>query len=94
MKLYQIQKGTTGKLIARRADTTLEVTDWTTRKDLRFTEVLLDPVRLHNNRSSYDPCSLAVTLVEQGYAIFGGSDGGDRQAKYFLAVPYDQLKVE
>lgn len=93
MKLYSVAKGTNGKLIKQEPNANVEVRDWTTRKDLSFVETLLDPVRLHNNRGAYDHSSMAVKLVAQGYALFGGEDGNDASALYVLAVPYDEVRV-
>lgn len=92
MKLYEIPKGTEGKLIIQEPNG-VEVREWITRKDLAFSETLLDPVRLHNNRGAYDHSSLAVKLVYHGYALFAGSFGNVASAKYVLAVPYDEVHV-
>lgn len=93
MKLYKIAKGTAGKLITQLPGVDPQVQDWNTTKDLEFTETLLDPIRLHNNRADYDHTSLAVKLVMKGYALYGGEDGYDPNAKYILAVPYDNVDV-
>lgn len=93
MKLFRIPKGTAGKLITQEEYTDVKIQDWVTRKELTFVDVLLDPVRLHNQRSEHDHNSIAVKLVMQGYSLFGGVTGSDPSAKYFLAVPYDSVEV-
>ncbi len=93
MKMYSIPVGTQGKVLIQEPNADIKMSDWTTRKDLTFSETILDPVRLHNNRGAYDHSSVAVKLVSQGFALFGGEMGNDADAKHILAVPYDQVKV-
>lgn len=96
MKLYEVAKGTEGLLLTRGKEDGIEVFDvqkWVVRKDLTFSETFLDPIRLHNNRGDYDFKELTTQYAEAGYAIFAGEHGSERNAKYILAVPYDQVEV-
>ena len=88
MKQYTVKAGTPAKLITKVDGKDVETKDWTVRRDLTFFEVLLDPIRLYNNRAQYDSNSLAVQMVSRGYALFGGKDGNDPHAKHTLAVLY------
>jgi len=92
MHQYNIPKGTTGKLIKQSAYAT-KIIDWVTRRDLSFTEFVVDPVSYHNNRGSLALPEQLLRLAERGYAVYGGEHGNDANASYLIAVPYDQVRV-
>lgn len=96
MKYYQIKKGIEGLLLTRGEENGIVVFDvksWIIRRDLAFTETLLDPIRLYNNRDEYDPADLLTQYAAQGCAIFAGEHGCEQNAKYLLVVPYDSVQV-
>jgi hypothetical protein len=94
MHLYTVPKGTQGKLLAQRgADSAPAVEDWITRKELTFTEFVIDPVWYHNNRGKVSLPIVLEQMAQQGYAVYGGDTGGLLSAKYLLAVPYDSVHV-
>lgn len=93
MKMFTIPLGTVGKLIKLMPGKDAEVVDWTTRKELVFTGSLIDPVVVANMANAASKKPLAVRMAEQGYALFGGDTGGDRNAVYVLAIPYKDVKV-
>lgn len=91
MRWYEIPQGTVGKLIIQKPNR-FEIKDWVTRKDLAFSETILDPVRLFNRRGDYDHSNPVVKLVLRGYALYS-SLGSGLDTKYILAVPYEKVKV-
>lgn len=92
MHVFSIPSGTVGKLISRLHDN-LAVNPWTTRRDLMFSEAVVDPVIYHNNRGNLNLPSEILRLAERGYAVYGGEFGNDASAPHLLAVPYDQVEV-
>lgn len=92
MTTYTIPVGTQGKLIKLERNKDAEVVDWTTRKPLRFSASLIDPVVVKTMVSNANK-SLAIKMAEDGYALFGGETGGDREAGYVLAIPYSKVIV-
>jgi hypothetical protein len=91
--MYHVAKGTTGKLVKLSRTQDAEVIDWTTRKDLDFAGSLINPVVVKTMVSEAAKKSLAVRMAEDGYALFGGDSGTDREALYVLAIPYSKIKV-
>jgi hypothetical protein len=91
--MYHVAKGTTGKLVKLLPNKDAEVVDWTTRKDFNFTASLIDPLVVKTMVVEAAKKPLAVRMAEEGYALFGGENGGDRNAQYVLAIPYSQIKV-
>lgn len=94
MKKYFIPKGTSGKLVRQDGSDPIVVKDWITRKDLSFANPVLDPVILNTNRSKYNYTSIGVKLVLQGYSLFGGKAGDNKDSLYVLAIPYDEVRVQ
>jgi len=88
--MYTIPKGTVGKLVKILPGKDAEVVAWTTRKDLVFTECLIDPTVVKAMVINAKK-PLAVRMAEDGYALFGGDAGGDRTAAYVLAIPYSAI---
>jgi hypothetical protein len=86
---YVIPKGTSGKLIEIPKNQDVKVSDWTTRKELRFDQCILHPASFDHTCSN---TTLASSLVEQGYVLFGGEVGNDREARYILAVHQKQVR--
>lgn len=97
--MYVIPLGTQGKLICltphKDIDVGLDVKDWTTRRALVFTELLIDPstIAKMDRTGPNDRKPLAVQLALEGYILFGGESGGDRNAKYVLAVPLSKVTI-
>jgi len=99
MKMYSIEKGTrsivfrgegpgiTGKGLIRYDDGT----PFTTTKNLDFFDTVIDPIRLRNMNAGemLSVAGIMCQLAEVGYAIFRSEDS----PAFFLAVPYDDVKV-
>ncbi len=92
---YKIAKDTVGKLIKLVPNKDPEITDWITRRDLTFQESLIDPAVVASKAKATKSVKkpLAVRMAEQGYALFGGDSGGERDAQYVLAVPYSDIEI-
>lgn len=90
--MYKVAKGTSGKLIKLIANKDAEVIDWVTRDDFEFKESLINPIVVKTMVAEAKK-PLAVRMAEEGYALFGGMEGGDRTAKYVLAIPYSAITV-
>lgn len=93
MRYYLIAKGTVGKLVKLMPNTDAEVIDWTTRKDLSFGASLINPVVVKQMVVDSAKKPLAVRMAEEGYALFGGDAGDNRDSQYVLAIPYSTIKV-
>jgi hypothetical protein len=91
MKQYSVRRGTDGFLLTR--DGTLyKSTQWKTRRDLAFTETVVDPISYHNNRGRLNLPEPFIRLAERGYTIFGGDSGGEMEA-HMLAIKYNEVVV-
>lgn len=90
---YLIAKGTAGKLVKLMPNVDAEVVDWTTRKDLSFGASLINPEAVKQMVIDAAKKPLAVRMAEEGYALFGGDAGDDRNSQYVLAIPYSAIKV-
>lgn len=93
MHAYLVARGTDGKMIDQTGKQPA-TKDWTTRRNLFFTETIVDPIRYHNNRGNISWPPHLEKLAQRGYTVFGGHDGGDASAKYLLAVPYGDVTVK
>ena len=91
--MYHVAKGTVGKIVKLLPNQDAQVSDWTTRKDFNFTSSLINPVVVKTMVIEAAKKPLAVRMAEEGYALFGGEEGGDREAKYVLAIPYSAITV-
>lgn len=95
---YIVPQGTKGKLIKLEKNKDAEIVDWTTRKPLSFTDCLISPIvvneKLLSRKLKPSKLPLAERLVAEGYVLFGGESGGDREAGYVLAVPYSCLTLK
>ena len=91
--MYHVAKGTQGKLVKLLPNRDAEVLEWMTRNDLNFAESLINPVVVKTMVSEAAKKPLAVRMAEEGYALFGGDGGGDRNAQYVLAIPYSAIKI-
>lgn len=91
--MYNVARGTVGKLVKLLPNQDATVVDWTTRKDLSFASSLIDPIVVKTMVLDAAKKPLAVRMAEDGYALFGGDEGGDRTAQYVLAIPYSSIKV-
>ncbi len=89
---YLIKKGTPGKLIELKPHEDAVIKDWTIRKDVEFESCLIDPLVVKTMVEAAQK-TIAGTLATQGYALFGGDSGGDRRARYVLAVQYDKITI-
>lgn len=89
---YRIKKGNPAKLIELNANEDAKVTSWVVRKDHEFGNCLIDPIVVKSMVEDAQK-SLAGSLANQGYALFGGDSGGDRDARYVLAILYSQLEI-
>lgn len=91
---YRVKKGTLAKVIQQTPNQDAKILheSWTVRKDIEFLECLIDPIVVKTMVEEAKK-SLAGSLANQGYALFGGDSGGDRQAMYILAIPYAHIEV-
>lgn len=89
---YHIKQGTAGKLIELNLNQDAIIKDWIVRKDITFQNSLIDPIVVKTMVEDAQK-SLAGTLANQGYALFGGDSGGDRQARWVLAIPYSEIEI-
>lgn len=90
--MFTIALGTPCKLITLMPNKDPVISDWVTRKDLAFSESLIDPIVVKTMVSTAKK-PLAVRIAKEGYALFGGESGGDRQAIYVLAIPYSAILI-
>lgn len=91
--MYIIEINTVGKLITLNPNEDAKVEDWVVRKHLEFQECLICPAVITEKIKKAKTQTLAVKLASEGYALFGGQSGGDRQSRFVLAVPYDKIKI-
>lgn len=89
---YRIKKGSPAKLIELSSIEDAKVSDWIVRKDQEFDTCLIDPIVV-KTMVAHSQKSLAGSLATQGYALFGGDSGGDRHARYVLAILYIHLEI-
>lgn len=89
---YRITKGKPAKLIELNTIDDAKVSDWVVRKDHEFETCLIDPIVVKTMVEDAQK-SLAGSLANQGYALFGGDSGGDRQARWVLAILYADLEI-
>ncbi len=82
MRAYEIPAGTQGLLLSNHENGQWGTQDFTTSKDLLFTDVVIDPIRVYNGNSGIDPNSTPYKLAERGYTVV--SD--DVDGRYLLAV--------
>ncbi|MDE1830461.1 MAG: hypothetical protein KGI25_09080 [Thaumarchaeota archaeon] len=82
---YRIKKGTTSKVIEQipKGNVRLSQDSWLVRRDLEFTNCLINSTVVKT----------LVAEANQGYALFGGDSGGDRKAKYIIAISYKDIEV-
>lgn len=92
MHLYTISKGTAGIVIDQTGKQPIQQ-DWVTRRDLAFTDFVIDPIWYHNARGTSPFAGWLNDLAQRGYIVFGGESGSAVNADYLLAVPYDQVVV-
>jgi hypothetical protein len=91
---FRVKRGTPAQVIQQtpNQDATVLHKNWTVRKDIEFVECLIDPIVVKSMVEQAQQ-SLAGSLANQGYALFGGDSGGDRQAKYIIAIEYGNIEV-
>lgn len=89
---YRIKKGNPAKLIELNPNADAKVTSWVVRKDHEFEYCLIDPIVVKTMVENAQK-TLAGSLANQGYALFGGDSGGDREARYVLAILYSTLEI-
>ena len=90
MKVYKIAKGTKAVLIYDKEDGSTGHMPFHTRKDLEFFDTVIDPVRVHNDRTG----QLLQGTVERQFAIGGCAVFVDfDKPEYRLAVPYNKVEV-
>ena len=85
MKLYRVMQGTQGKVINQAGVSQ----PWTVSKNLSFWDTQIDPVRLRNQGETAHNNSQFVQLAKDGFAVFCDLTN----PKYYLAVPYDQVRI-
>ncbi len=90
--MYVIPQGTTGKIIKQSSFDEITITDWVTRRELKYERILINPFIYHNNRAINLPDEF-TKLAERGCGIFGGSLGDDKHAQYLIAVPYPNIII-
>lgn len=91
--MYTIYKGAVGKLITLEPHKDAKIEDWIVRKDLTFEDCLISPMVVTAKMKEAKNKSVAVNLASDGYALFGGESGSDRQARYVIAIPYSELTI-
>lgn len=89
--IFKVKKGLDGKLIRLQLNKDAELQPWITRRDLAFTECLINPSTVVRGSKGK---SLAERLALEGYALFGGDTGGDKTAEYVLAVPFHMVEIK
>lgn len=89
---YRVKQGMIGKMIELNPAQDALVRDWTVRKTIDFEHCLIDPHTVKTLIADAQT-SLAGTLANNGYALFGGGSGGDRHARFVLAIPYSQIEI-
>lgn len=91
---FRVKQGSPAKVIEQSSGQDAKVLHetWKVRKDVEFTGCLIDP-HVVKTLSEEARKSLGGTLALKGYALFGGDSGGDRQAKYVIAIPYIHIEV-
>ena len=95
MKAYKVKQGTPAVLMTNYNSTReTEERDFVTRQDLLFTETVVDPIKVYNGNVPFDwEGHLTHIAEDMGYYVFGGPEGGDTKAKYFLCVHQKDLEV-
>lgn len=93
MHLFTIEQGTEGWLIRQQHPASTNKEAWIVRRDLVFSEMIVDPLIYHNRRGNLDLPAFITNLARRGYAVFGGQSGGEVDADYLLAVPYEKVSV-
>jgi hypothetical protein len=96
MKNFEIVKGTVGLLLTQEDHVDIKAQNWTTRKDLSYTDehVLVDPVKFAsfgNTACGFEKNSMAAKLAKGGYYVF--SEVANIQSSYMIAVPADQVRI-
>ncbi len=89
MRAYEISAGTQSLVLSKPKGGQWATQDFTTSKDLMFTDVVIDPIRVHNGNSGVDPNSTPYKLAERGYMVFKDDSTG----RYLLAVPQYAVNV-
>lgn len=89
MRAYEIAKGTKGLLLSNANDGKWDTQDFTTTKDLLYTDVVIDPIRVYNGNTGVDPNDTAYKLAERGYMVFCD----DSTNNYLLAIPQYAVNV-
>lgn len=92
---FVIPKGTKGKILHRIQQDEYDIEDFTTRRDTEFARAAcgINPNLYLMSPGSYDPNSLGVAMVKEGYALFTNTMTFDREAEYVLAVQYDKVNI-
>jgi hypothetical protein len=89
MKIYCVDKGTKAVLLERMKDGSITTTNWTTRKDLTFSdhELVVDPVILSNNPDMTQTTETQLAAI--GFSVFSTA----ANIRYSLAVDANDVKV-
>lgn len=86
---YRISENTPGKLIEVNFNQQPQIRDWVVRKNLEFSNSLIDSTVIKTKIERFQKTPIGILSKEhKEYALFGGDSGGDRRAKYILAIPY------
>lgn len=92
---FVIPLGTKGKILHRIQQDEYDIEEFTAQRVITFPEDAcgINPNLYLMNPSSYDPNSLGVEMVKEGYALFTNTMTFDREAEYVLAVQYDKVNI-
>jgi hypothetical protein len=88
--IFVIESATLGKVITLGPSNNTFVHDWTTRRKLSFQECLLSSKVV---KAMIEKNTFLGNSLPQSYALFGGDSGGDRRARYILAIPYSKIEI-
>lgn len=90
MHMYTIKKNVKCKLLLQEPDKDIQISDWTTTKDLEFGDEQLIIDYAHFKNSGAKVNSIATKLASQGYYIFCNDSVND---KYLIAVLSPSVEV-
>ena len=100
MKLFFVAEGTKGILFRKiNSSCTRKTGDYTISRDIHFDreDMILDPIKLQNKTyigDKYGTTPEMFDLVKKGYAIFSEPGTMGYSKKFYIAVPYKEIKID
>lgn len=89
MRAYEISAGTKSLVLSKPKGGQWATQDFITSKDLMFTDVVIDPIRVYNGNCGFARNSTLYKLAERGYMVFKD----DITDRYLLAVHLHAVNV-